>query len=163
MIHCQTGDKILAGATIAVGRGFLPKTVKSPREGRVVAAGGGQVLIESGELHMELRAGIPGTHDADHPDRGVVIQTTGALIQGVWGNGRVDTGVMINLAEKPDTELTVSRMDVSMRGSIIVAGQVKQAEALKAAADLPVRGLILGSLFPSLLPIAREMRLSRLF
>jgi hypothetical protein len=158
LIHCQAGDKILAGATIAAGRGFLPKTVKSPREGRVVAAGGGQVLIEAGESHMELRAGIPGLVTQIIPDRGVVIQTTGALIQGVWGNGRVDTGVMINLADKPDSELTVSRMDVSMRGSIIVAGVVKQAEALQAAADLPVRGLILGSLFPSLLPIAREMR-----
>lgn len=158
LIHCQAGDKILAGAAIAVGRGFLPKTVRSPREGRVVAAGGGQVLIESGESHMELRAGIPGTVTQIIPDRGVVIQTTGALIQGVWGNGRVDSGIMINLAEKPDSELTVNRMDVIMRGSIIVAGQVKQAEVLQAAADLPLRGLILGSLLPSLLPIAREMR-----
>jgi hypothetical protein len=158
LIRCQTDDKILAGAAVAVGRGLLPKVVKSPRDGRVVAAGGGQVLIESGQSHMELRAGIPGTVMQIIPDRGVVIQTTGALVQGVWGNGRVDTGVMINLADKPDTELTVSRLDVSMRGSIIVAGQVKQADALQAAADLPVRGLIIGSLFPSLLPVAREMR-----
>jgi hypothetical protein len=158
LIHCQAGDKILAGASIAVGRGFLPKSVKSPREGRVVAAGGGQVLIEAGESHMELRAGIPGTITQIIPDRGVVIQTTGALIQGVWGNGRVDTGILTNLAEKPDTELTANRMDVTMRGLIIVAGQVKHADALQAAADLPVRGLILGSLFPSLLPLAREMK-----
>jgi hypothetical protein len=158
LIHCQAGDKILAGATIAVGRGFLPKSVKSPREGRVVAAGGGQVLIESGESHMELRAGIPGTVMQIIPDRGVTIQTTGALIQGIWGNGRVDTGVMVSLAEKPDSELTAIRLDPIMRGSIIVSGQVKQAEVLQAAADLPVRGLILGSLLPSLLPLAREMR-----
>jgi len=158
LIRCQAGDKILAGATVAVGRGLLPKMVKSPREGRVVAAGGGQVLIESGESHMELRAGIPGNVVQIIPDRGVVIQTVGALIQGVWGNGRIDTGVMINLADKPDTELTVNRLDVSMRGSIIVAGLVKRANALQAAGDLPVRGLIIGSLFPSLLPIAREMR-----
>ena len=158
LIHCQAGDKVLAGASIAVGRGFLPKSVKSPREGRVVAAGGGQVLIESGESHMELRAGIPGTVTQIIPDRGVVIQTTGALIQGVWGNGRVDTGILQNLADKPDTELTINRMDVTMRGSILVAGQVKQAEVLEAAAEFSVRGLILGSLYPSLLPVAREMR-----
>ena len=158
LMRFKEGDKVLAGAAVAVGKGLLPKVVKSPSDGRVVAAGGGQVLIELGESHMELRAGIPGTVTQVLPDRGVVIQTTGALIQGVWGNGRIDTGVMINLAEKPDTELTVSRLDVSMRGSVIVAGQVKQADALKAAADLPVRGLIIGSLFPSLLSVAREMR-----
>jgi hypothetical protein len=35
---------------------------------------------------------------------------------------------------------------------------LKDAEALKAAADLPVRGLVLSSLYPSLIPQAREMR-----
>jgi len=158
LIRCKAGDKVPAGAVIAMGRGLLPKTVKAPRDGRVVAAGGGQVLLESGESRMELRAGISGNVTQIIADRGVEIQTTGALIQGVWGNGRVDTGVMINLADKPDTTLTASRLDVSMRGSILIAGEVKEEAALLAAAELPVRGLILGSLFPSLIPVAREMR-----
>ena len=158
LIRCKAGDKGAPGAVIASGRGLLPKTIRVPRAGRVVAAGGGQVLIESGESRMELRAGLAGQVMQIIPDRGVVIQSSGALVQGVWGNGRVDTGVMINLADKPDTVLTPNRLDVSMRGSVIVAGQVKEAEALQAAAELPVRGLILSSLFPSLLPVAREMR-----
>jgi len=158
LIRCKAGDKVPAGAVIAMGRGLLPKTVKAPRDGRVVAAGGGQVLLESGESRMELRAGISGNVTQIIADRGVEIQTTGALIQGVWGNGRVDTGVMINLADKPDTTLTAGRLDVSMRGSILIAGEVKEEAALLAAAELPVRGLILGSLFPSLIPVAREMR-----
>lgn len=158
LIRCKAGDKVPAGAVIAMGRGLLPKTLKAPRDGRVVAAGGGQVLLESGESRMELRAGISGNVTQIIADRGVEIQTTGALIQGVWGNGRVDTGVMINLADKPDTTLTASRLDVSMRGSILIAGEVKEEAALLGAAELPVRGLILGSLFPSLIPVAREMR-----
>jgi hypothetical protein len=92
------------------------------------------------------------------PDRGAVIQTAGALIQGVWGNGRIDSGLLINLAEKPDGILTSARLDVSLRGSIIMGGICKDAETLQAAAELPARGLILSSLFPSLLPLAREMR-----
>lgn len=158
LIRCKVNDRLAAGAVIATGRGMMPKVVKTPREGRVVAAGGGQVLIESGESRMELRAGISGIVINIIPDRGVVIQTAGALVQGVWGNGRVDTGVMINLAEKPDTVLTANRLDVSMRGSVIIAGQVRDVETLQAAAELPVRGLILASLYPSLLPAARDMR-----
>lgn len=158
LIRCKAGDKLPAGTVVAKGRGALPKTIRSPREARVVAAGGGQVLLESGESRLELRAGISGNVTQIIADRGVEIQTTGALIQGVWGNGRVDTGVMINLAETPDTVLTASRLDVSMRGSILVVGEVREADALVAAADLPVRGLILGSLFPSLIPVARDMR-----
>ncbi len=158
LIRCKAGDKVTAGAVVAMGRGLLPKTMRAPRDGRVVAAGGGQVLLESGEARMELRAGIPGNVTQIIGDRGVEIQTTGALIQGVWGNGRVDTGVMINLAEKPDTVLTADRLDVSMRGSVLVVGQVKDEGALLAAADLAARGLIVGSLSPSLISTAREMR-----
>lgn len=158
LIRCKVGDRIPAGAVIAAGRGLLPKTVKAPREGRVTAAGGGQVLLEVGESRMELRAGISGNVVQIVPDRGVVIQTSGALIQGVWGNGRVETGVMINLAEKPDTVLSAKRLDVSFRGSVIIAAQIRDAETLQAAADLQLRGLILASLYPSLLPMAREMR-----
>ncbi len=158
LIRCKTGDRVAAGAVIAKGRGLVPKTVHAPREGRVVAAGGGQVLLESGESRMELRAGISGNVTQVIADRGVEIQTTGALIQGAWGNGRVDTGVMINLADKPDTVLSASRLDVSMRGSILVAGEVRDGQALLAAAELPVRGLIIGSMLPSLIGVAREVR-----
>ena len=157
LIRCKVNDRLPEGTVIATGRGLVPKTVRTPREGRVVAAGGGQVLIEAGESRMELRAGISGNVINIIPDRGVVIQTSGALVQGVWGNGRVDTGAMVNLAEKPDTLLTANRLDVSLRGSVIIAGLVRDAETLQAAAELPVRGLILASLFPSLLPAARDV------
>lgn len=158
LIRCKAGDKIPAGAVVATSSGLLHKTIRAPRPGRVVAAGGGQVLLESGESRMELRAGISGNVTQIVADRGVEIQTTGALIQGVWGNGRVDTGVMINLAEKPDTVLTPGRLDVSMRGMVLIVGEVREPEALQAAADVPIRGLIAGSMFPSLIPVAREVR-----
>ena len=158
LIQCKVGDRLAAGAVIATGRGIMPKTVKVPRDGKVVVTGGGQIMLEVGETRTELRAGIPGNVVQVIPDRGVVIQTAGALVQGVWGNGRVDTGVLTNLAEKPDSVLAAGRLDVSLRGSVIIAGQCREADTLQAAAELPVRGLILASLFPSLLPLAREMR-----
>ena len=158
LLKCKEGDRVGAAAEIATGTGLFPRSVRAPREGRVVAAGGGQVLLEVGETKIELRAGIPGTVVHIIPDRGAIIQTAGALIQGVWGNGRIDTGALVNLAEKPDTILEPSRLDASLRGSIILAGQIKDVDTLKAAAELPVRGLILSSLSPSLLSVAREMR-----
>jgi hypothetical protein len=60
--------------------------------------------------------------------------------------------------EKPDSVLTVAKLDISLRGSILLGGMVKDVETLAAAAELPVRGLILSSIFPSLLQKAREMR-----
>ncbi|MBI5822464.1 MAG: hypothetical protein HZB18_00395 [Chloroflexi bacterium] len=158
LVKCKVDEKLAAGVEIAVGKGLFPRSIRAPREGRVVAVGGGQVLMEVGETKMELRAGIPGTIIEVIANRGAVIQTAGALIQGVWGNGRIDSGLLVNIAEKADGLLTLGKLDISLRGSIILAGMVKDAETLEAAADLPVRGLILSSIFPSLLPKAREMR-----
>ncbi|MBL8061864.1 MAG: hypothetical protein JNK32_02510 [Anaerolineales bacterium] len=159
LIKCKVDDQLSATAEIAIGKGLFPRTVRAPREGRVVAAGGGQVLMEVGEAKIELRAGIPGTVTQILPNRGVVIQTSGALIQGVWGNGRADSGILVNLIEAPDTVLTPGRLDVSLRGSVILGGIIKDMDALQAVADLPARGLIASSLHPSLLQKARETRL----
>lgn len=158
LIRCKAGDQLKAGAEIAAGRGMFPKRVTAPRDGRVVVAGGGQVLMETGESKFELKAGMPGIVIEVIPNSGVLIQTTGALVQGTWGNGRLDSGLLVNVAEGPGWVLTAARLDVSLRGSILMAGTVQEAETLKAAADLPVRGLILASLPPSLVQTTREMK-----
>ena len=124
----------------------------------MVAVGGGQILLETGDASVQLKAGIPGTVVHIIPNRGALIRTVGALIQGTWGNGRIESGVLLNLTEKSDDVLSASRLDVSLRGSIILAGLVKDVETLRTAAELPVRGLILSSISPGLLPVAQQMR-----
>jgi hypothetical protein len=158
MIKVNTGDRVMQGALVAESGGLLSRTIKAPRAGRVMIVGGGQVLMEVGDTRIELRAGLPGVVTQVLPERGVVIQTAGALIQGVWGNGRIDNGLMVNLLEKPDEVLTADRLDVSLRGSVILGGHVRDLETLKAAAELPVRGLILSSLLSPLIVNAYQMR-----
>lgn len=158
VIKCKVGDQLAAGAEVAVGKGMFPRSVRTAREGLVVAVGGGQVLMEASRTKIELKAGIPGTVVEVLPERGAVIQTAGALVQGVWGNGKIDTGLLVNISDGPNGVLTRERMDVSLRGSILLAGMVQDAETLEFAGDMPVRGLILSGLFPALMTVAREMR-----
>src|SRR5687768_3281203 len=61
LVKCKVGDQLAAGAEVAKGKSLLARTVRVPRDGTVVAVGGGQVLLEVGESKVELRAGIPGT------------------------------------------------------------------------------------------------------
>jgi hypothetical protein len=114
--------------------------------------------MEAGDARIELRAGLPGLVTRVIPERGVVIRTVGALIQGTWGNGRVENGVMTSLIEKEDDLLTAERLDVSLRGFVILGGHVRDVETLRAAAEMPVRGLILSSLNSSLIQPAMQMR-----
>ncbi len=158
LIKINQGDRVQQGTLIAEGRGLFPRTIRAPRPGRVMVVGSGQVLMEAGDTHVELRAGLPGVVTQVLPERGVVIRTAGALIQGAWGNGRIDNGLMVSLLEKPDDILSADRLDVSLRGSVILGGHVRDLETLRAGAELPVRGMILASLLSSLIVPAYQMR-----
>ena len=158
LIRVQAGDRLNKDALVAEKPGLIPHLIKAPRAGRVMVAGSGQVLMEVGDARIELRAGLPGLVTQVIPDKGVVIRTAGALVQGVWGNGRIDNGLMVSLLEKPDDILTAGRLDVSLRGSVILGGQVRDLDTLKAAAELPVRGLILSSIPSTLIQSAYQMK-----
>jgi len=158
LIRCKVGDQLAAGAEVARGGGLVPRAIRTPKPGRVIAVGGGEVLLETAETNLQLRAGMAGMVMEVVPNRGVVIRNYGSLIQGVWGNGRLDTGLLVNAMDKPEAELTAGRFEVGMRGSIIMAGRLSDREALEAAAELPARGLILSSMDPALLPYASQAR-----
>jgi hypothetical protein len=114
--------------------------------------------MELSEGAYELHAGMPGTVTQVIPDRGAEITTHGALVQGVWGNGRVDAGLMLSLISAPDEVLMPGRVDVSMRGSVLLGGILEDSAVLQSAAELPIRGLILGSMSPTLISLALQMR-----
>lgn len=158
LIRCKVNDELEVNTVIASRAGLFHRELRSPRAGRVVVVGGGRVLLEVGESKLELRAGVPGQVMKIIPGQGVAIQTTGALIQGLWGNGRIETGILINLMENPGSVIVAGRLDVSLRGSILLAGMLRDEDVLYAAAGLPVRGLILSSMLPSLASLALQMR-----
>jgi hypothetical protein len=158
LIRVNEGDRLEKGALIAEQPGLFSNTIKAPRAGRVMVCGSGQVLMEVGDARIELRAGLPGMVTQIIPDKGVVIRTAGALVQGVWGNGRIDNGIMTSVLDKPDDILSAGRLDVSLRGSVILAGHVRDLDSLKAAAELPVRGLILSSISSTLIEAAYKLR-----
>jgi len=157
-LQCKTGMKVAQGDVLAGPVGITKRVVRAPKDGKVIVAGGGQILLELDSPPFELLAGLPGTVEHLIEERGAAIETTGSLIQGVWGNGRLDFGLMYVLMRSPDDVLTSDRLDVSMRGSIILGGYCKDAEVLKNAAGLPIRALILASMEPSLLPLAERLR-----
>lgn len=158
MIRVKEGDRLTEGALVAEKSGFFARTIKAPRAGRIMVSGGGQVLMEVGDARIELRAGLPGMVTQVIAERGVVIRTAGALVQGVWGNGRIDNGLMVRLVEKPDDVLSADQLDVSLRGSVILGGHVRDADTLRVAGELPVRGLVISSLLSSLIVPAYQMR-----
>jgi len=157
LMKCQAGDQILKGDVIAGPIGFTRRLIRATHDGKVILAGSGQVLLELAGKPFQLKAGLPGEVVDLVPDRGAIIEVDGGLIQAVWGNGRIDFGLMSVLAQEPEHIITADQLDVSLRGAIIMGGCCQDAEVLKTAEQLPLRGLILSSMWPELVPLAKKL------
>jgi hypothetical protein len=158
LIQVKAGEMVTKGQGLAQRMSLVPYTLRAPSNGRVILVGDGRILMEVGEGMFELRAGIPGRVTRQISERGVEITFSGALVQGVWGNGQMGLGLMLPVTTTPDEMLSLNHIDVSLRGSILLAGHCSDPAALQAAGDLPVRGMILGSLSPALIPLAAQMQ-----
>jgi hypothetical protein len=157
LILVKAGAMLSEGEPIARQTGLAAQVVQAPASGRVLLVGAGRILMEVGETTFELHAGIPGMVTRQISDRGVEIKFNGALVQGVWGNGQMNVGLLLPVLSAPEQSLVAAQLDISLRGSILLAGNCSDPAALQTAGDLPVRGIILGSLSPALIPLALQV------
>ncbi|HNT54568.1 MAG TPA: hypothetical protein PKG95_07640 [Anaerolineaceae bacterium] len=157
-IEVKVGARVMKGDVIAEAGGLLPHIVRAPANGQVVAIVSGQVLIEMEPQLVQVYAGLNGTVTEVAPELGCTIEASGALIQGVWGNGKVGLGLLLALAKEPLDEVTRASLDVSMRGAVVLGGYCCKEDAIEAGNELPLRGLILGSMSADLVPAALAAR-----
>lgn len=148
------GEQVGEGDVLAGPVGMARRVIRSPRDGTIVVAGEGQILIRCDTPPFELVAAYQGVIVDLIDNRGVTIESTGSLIQGVWGNGHSSYGLLNVLAHTPDEPLNAGQLDVSLRGSVVLGGYAEDEAVFQAGADLPLRGLILASMHARLIPSA---------
>ena len=156
-IQRRAGDEVGAGDVIAGPVGIGRRVVRAPQSGTVVVAGGGLVLLELEGEFSELKAGYSGIVSDIIGDRGVVIESVGSLIQGVWGNGKTNFGLINILAQAADDVVAPEMIELSLRGSVIVGCYCESEKVLRSAEELPIRGMILASMDSSLADVAIRM------
>ena len=157
LILRSVGEQVEDGAIIAGRRGVGARLLRAPAGGTIAAISEGQVLLQVSDDSSLLPARVPGVVIDIEPNRGVTIECVCALAQGVWGNGRLADGFLHAVGTECDQMLTADQIDMSMRGVILFVGGCEQRQALELAAQVPIRGLIVGSLATRLLPIAKTM------
>jgi hypothetical protein len=155
----QDGEPVKRGEAIAARRaamGLGRRVVASPVSGSIVLSGGGQALVAANSGNFELRAGLPGTITNTLSERGVVVETTGALLEGVWGNGQDQFAVMRAIGSGPQETLLPEHIEVGLRGTLLAVGTLQDPAIFKQLTDTSIRGLILGSLRADLLPTLQK-------
>lgn len=156
-LRVSPGDEVRQGQVIAKRRGLVPRSVKSPVDGAVAASGGGRILIEAQPTVFELRAYVYGTVNTVWEHYGVIIETIGAVVQGVWGAGGESFGVLKCMVKSPDEPLEGKAIDPSCQGTILVGGAGLDEEVFEQAEGLQLRGIVVGGLAPELVSRVEQL------
>jgi hypothetical protein len=78
------------------------------------------------------------------PEDGVVIETEGAFVQGIFGVGGERQGVVRVRADSPDQDLTADRIDESCKGAVVVGGRQITPDAIRKATQVGAAALVAG-------------------
>jgi hypothetical protein len=161
----QVGEDVQARDIIASkpeAFGSLRRIYRAPGAGHIATLQGAWLGIELLDAPFELRALYRGTIVNVMPRLGVVIEATGALIQGVWGAGGEGFGVLRKTVDTANEILTEDKIDVNARNSVLLAGSEVTESALRRAAQEHAAGLIVGGLPPRLRDLVEELGLPTL-
>jgi hypothetical protein len=92
------------------------------------------------------------------PRHGAVVEAQGALIQGAWGSGKEQVGVIKWIVKSADAILDAPALEEEAHGEILVAGGGVTEAFLRRADDLRAAGIVTGSLAPELRSLATSVR-----
>jgi len=147
----KEGDAIEAGEIIAETKPFIKwfkTTVTAPITGTLesISKITGQVILREPPLPVEVQAYIDGQVVETIPNEGVVIESTGAFIQGIFGVGGEVWGTLHILSKSPDHQLTPDQLDASCKGKIVVGGNLLTLDTIHKARDVGAVGIIGGGI-----------------
>jgi hypothetical protein len=156
LLKKHEGDPVTTGELLAETKGlfglFGAKLV-APVDGTIeyISQVTGTLGIRLPPAPLELSAYVAGTVTEVLPDEGVVVETTGAFIQGIFGVGGERRGRLKVVAEGPDALLDEGRLTSECAGCILVGGASANVAHLRKAAECGAVGLIVGAVSDAVL------------
>ncbi len=147
----KEGDAVSEGDVLARSSsvfGLFKSSVKSPIKGTVenVSHVTGQVLLREPSIPVEVDAYVDGKVVEVRPNEGVVIETQGAFIQGIFGIGGETFGVIEMATSTPEEVLDAGAIGPQHAGKILVGGSMVTAAALAKAVASGVKGIVAGGI-----------------
>jgi hypothetical protein len=148
------GDSIEQGTPLVAKRGLFGRPYLSPADGTIYKIVNGRLILQRTTGWNELRAILPGRVVSQIPNRGVVIEANGSLIQGIWSSGKNGFGQLKMVARSADQPFTAHQLTDETEDSVVVVGAINQLDALRKAAQNRVQGVIAPSLRAELIEAA---------
>ena len=145
------GDRVAKGEVLAATRPWI-KWFKTAVTAEIdatvesISTVTGQVMLREAPLPVEVLAYVDGTVVEVIEDEGVVVETRGAFVQGIFGVGGESYGALRVLSDGPGQPLTPEQIDAACAGHILVASGLVSHEAIERARAVGAAGVIGGGL-----------------
>ncbi len=148
----KEGEAIQKGEMLAFNKtffGLFTSRVQAPVTGTVetVSKVTGNVILREPPIPLEVHAYVDGGVVEVLAREGVVIETHGAFIQGIFGIGGETHGTLTLAVESPEAELDDAALDAlgpKARGAILIGGAQVSKETLARAVKAEVAGIVVG-------------------
>jgi hypothetical protein len=130
---------------------WFRSVARSPADGTIetVSHVTGQVLVRTAARPVEVRAYVDGTVVEVQPREGVVVEASGAFVQGILGIGGEVTGELAIVGGGPDAVIAPEDLGEHLAGRIVVAGALITSEVYRRASAIGIAALVCGGFHDS--------------
>jgi len=147
----KIGDNVEKGQALAEMKAFFglfKSTSSAPCDGTVefLSDVTGHMGIRRAPVPIDVRAYIDGTIAEVIPEEGVVIRSHGAIVQGIFGIGGEQRGIIELRSSSPEAELRPDDLDGDLEGKLIVGGALARVDTFRKVAELGAVGLVTGGI-----------------
>ncbi len=154
----EIGETVDVKTPLAGRPGQRGKRLLSPVKGIVTYVGEGRIILQVSPEEVELEAGLDGQVVRVQPGRGILIETFGTLVQGVWGNGKRSIASLKPEPEDGIESLYGEDLDIQYRGAMIVTRRPLRETGLQVMEDQNLEGIIAPSMDADLIEATRSAR-----
>ncbi|MEO1287385.1 MAG: hypothetical protein AAFV93_06425 [Chloroflexota bacterium] len=160
LLLVNTRRIVSANTAIAGKDAERGRRVLAPFQGLIVTVDNGRIIFQASPQMIDLKAGVRGQVVQVIEGRGVAIEATGGVIQGVWGN---DKTVIAPLNFEPLSGLDEMEEDdigTSYRGTIVITKSQLNQRKIRIAEAQQMAGILAPSMDASLEKIALNSRIA---
>lgn len=152
------GDNVKEGQVLAGRNPKRGKRVFSPIHGIVASVEDGQIIVRERQERLELEAGMSGLVVETRAGRGAIIETTGAVLQGVWGNSGRGIGTLYMEPSRGIVTIDANAIDMQWRGAVVVSQRPITPLVLRIIEAQNISGVIAPSMDANLMEAAKQTR-----
>jgi len=147
----KEGESVEKNETIGLTKSFFglfKSEAKAKNEGTVesISSVTGQVLLRGRPIPVEVKAYLEGEVIEVYPNEGVLVETVGSFVQGIFGIGGETHGEIKVVVDDNSCVLTDTMIDSSCKGKIVVGCSLVTASAITKAIDVNAAGIVVGGL-----------------